>query len=158
MFGVCREHEPDDIRRTFIRAVTRGLAHPKKPACFRSDDEYREYTVAALLTGHASRGVTTKINYCRDCTPDYKREMLESGQCSHPETVFIREAKTNSGDVIGVPVGGPESTRVWEQAVMGMMGQVVSMPSCEAVGAVLSRLTEDGKPKRGRPPKKREGE
>lgn len=155
MFGVCREHEPDDIRRMFVRAVTKGLAHPNRPACFRSEDEYREYTVAALLTGHASRGVTIKINYCRDCTPDYKKEMLECGQCSHPETVFVRDAKTSGGDVVGVAVGSPEATRVWEQAVMGLMGQVVSMPSCEAVGAVLSRLNGDGKPKRGRPPKNR---
>lgn len=157
MFGVCHIHEPEDIRRTFQRAVAKGLAHPNRPACFPTDAEYHEYTVATLLTGHASRGVKTKINYCRDCTPAYKQEMVECGQCSHPETVFIRDQKA-SGDVVGVAVGGPENTRAWEQAVMGMMGQVVSMPSCEAVGAVLSRLTEDGKPKRGRPKKKREGE
>jgi len=141
----------------FVRAVSKGLAHPDKPACFEGETEYREYTVATLLTGHASRGVTTRINYCRDCTPDFKREMMESGRCSHPETVFVRETNGTSGDVVGVAIGDPENTRIWEQAVMGMMGQVVLMPSHEAVGAVLDRLNENGKPGRGRPPKKKEG-
>lgn len=139
MFGVCADHEPCHIRRLFKDAVKIGAAEDEKPGCFRDQPEWHGYIAASMLTGHASRGVRSHISYCRDCTPAYKAEMMECGRCQHAETVFVRE---EGGDVVGVPLGRSKRSRAWEYAVMGMSGQVVSMPPEEEVGRVLDKLAQ----------------
>lgn len=35
-----------------------------------------------------------RVNYCTDCTPEYKRSMELQNRCGHPETKFISIAGT----------------------------------------------------------------
>jgi len=149
-FGVCSEHEAADINKHFMRAVELGLVEYETPQCFRSEGEYREYVVTVLLSGgYKSRGKADPINFCRDCIPKYKEQMMAAHRCQHPETVFVLE---QGRDEIGVPLLNPKSPRAWEQAVMGMAGPVVVMPPEHIVGKTIDMLNERrpvGRPKKG---------
>lgn len=150
MYGVCKEHEPYDILKYFMAAVKAGLCPHDPPPCFRSVTEWREYVVAAMLCRNKSERHAAPIEFCRDCTPKYKDDMMECNRCTHPEVVFIRSERY-MGDVIGVPKGH-KGTAAWESAVMGMHGEVVKLPPPEVIDSVLSGIAKDAEPKpRGRP-------
>lgn len=149
VYGVCPEHEPEAIRRYFMSAVKEGICSYDPPPCFKGDNEWREYVVAAMLCRNKSERQRAPIEYCRDCTPKFKDEMLGCGKCKHPETVFIRSER-HGGDIIGVPVG-ERSTTVWESAVMGMAGEVVKLPSAEVIGDALTKIAKDAEPKKRGP-------
>jgi hypothetical protein len=161
MFGVCQLHEASAIRAEFERVTDLGMATDEPPGCFNRGQQWHEYIVAAAISGgYATRGKPSPINYCRDCTPAYKKAMLAEGKCAHPETVFIREH--GQGDTVGVCVTSKRTSHVWEQAIMGMSGSVVVMPPQEVVGRMLEEISETNpvgeQPKRrGRPPNKSRG-
>ena len=97
------------------------------------------------------RRASVRIEHCRDCTPAYRDEQHALGKCDHPETVFVRP-DTSNGGVIGIPMNNKRDPRRWEQAMMGMLGSVVALPSTRAMEAVMNKI-ESSKRKSGRPKK-----
>ena len=127
-----------------------GSALPEAPKCFDSSLAYREYAVAFYLAQPSGHGSQFSVDHCRDCEPKFKRQMVEAGRCSHPETVFIRSER-HAGDTIGVPLTDLSKSGPWESAVMGMSGPVVSMPQPEVIDKIVTQLSE--KRRIGRPRK-----
>lgn len=150
VFGVCRAHEFDAVRRQYLRLVIDGSALPEAPPCFDSTQAYREYAVAFYLAQPSGHGSQFSVDHCRDCEPKFKQRMVDAGRCSHPETVFIRSERF-AGDTIGVPLTDLSKSGPWESAVMGMSGPVVSMPNPEVIDKIVTQLSE--KRRIGRPRK-----
>jgi hypothetical protein len=150
VFGVCRAHEFDAVRRQYLKLVVDGSALPEAPKCFDSTRAYREYAVAFYLAQPSGHGSQFFVDHCRDCEPKFKKRMVEAGRCSHPETVFIRSERF-AGDTIGVSMIDLSKSAPWESAVMGMSGPVVSMPDPEVIDKIVTQLSE--KRRIGRPRK-----
>jgi len=53
-----------------------------KPLCFDSEAQYNDWIECCRLTE------VSRDNYCHDCTPEYKKKMINCGRCTHPETFF----------------------------------------------------------------------
>lgn len=150
MFGVCYVHEARAIGRHFARLVSGGFADHLAPPCFESQFQWQEYTVAFVLSrGYAMTiGEKTKIDYCRDCTVKFKKQMMDCGKCHHPETVFI--VQDSSKDVVGVSIQDDKKSGYWEKSMMGVEGTVVHMPPSSVIDEVLNRLARrklGGRPK-----------
>ena len=150
MFGVCRGHESRDILRHFLWAVNKNPANESVPACFNSRAEWMQYVVATNLSSISGQTNIKAIDYCRDCTPKYKRECMSKGTCGHTETVFIHSDNHNGG-LIGVSIPTMGKSDAWEKAVMGMSGPVFELPPTDVID---KHLTEINTPKkRGPKPK-----
>lgn len=154
--GACKDHNELAIDRLFADAVRYGGAKTQPPACF-TNKQWREYVVAAALPalerpGRELRAIAP-IDFCRDCHKRHRDAMTEAGRCAHPETVFIVEHRT--GDAIGVPLKDPTKPRLWEQAIMGVSGNVIGMPPPEQIERAMNAIADATAPKpRGRPKKK----
>lgn len=91
------------------------------------------------------------VSHCRDCTPEYKAAMLREGACDHPETVFIRSRRFK-GEIVGVCIDTRiKRTAVWEEAVMGMSGEIIQLPPSEVIEQKLSKIAQDAAPKKRGP-------
>lgn len=68
------------------RLILNASHAEKRPSCFQSDSQYREYMGLKRLSrvAHLFQGV------CHDCTPEFKEQMLTLGKCDHPETIFVQ--------------------------------------------------------------------
>lgn len=150
MFGVCQGHERNDIIRHFLWAVNSNSANESVPACFNSRTEWMQYVVATKLSSTSGLAHTKTIDYCRDCTPKYKRECVGNGKCSHVETVFIRSDNHNGG-LIGVSIPTMGKSDAWEKAIMGMSGPVVELPDASVIDEQLTIINTPKK--RGPKPK-----
>jgi len=53
------------------------------PECSTAE-EYR-------LWRHSAREVYAAYNFCTDCTPEYKEQMLREGRCEKPDTIFLQD-------------------------------------------------------------------
>lgn len=153
--GVCKSHTEMAVDRLFNSAVYYGGAKAVAPPCF-TRQQWREYIVAAALPAlERSRKelrAIAPIDFCRDCHPAHRNAMTQAGRCSHPETVFIIEHR--SGDAIGVPLKDPTKPRIWEQAIMGVSGNVFGMPASEHIERAMNEIATANAPKpRGRPKK-----
>lgn len=150
--GFCGKHAVQHIDAGFDRAVQSGHALQDTPKCFSRTADYREYVVLfmASMVGSGSKARNT-LDYCRDCNPKYQQQMLGTGRCAHPETVFIRDDKTG-GDLTGV---SSVDLRRWETSVIGSHGPVVRVPPEEIVNQILEQIgnAESLKRKPGRPKK-----
>lgn len=147
IFGVCKQHEAEAIRAVFEDAVAKGHCPYDAPPCFSTHEKWREYVAAYLI----SRKDPGYVNQCRDCTPAYKKAMMREGLCEHPETVFIRSKKLK-GEVIGVCIDTRfKKSVVWEEAVMGLSGDIVELPPTEVIEQKLAKIAEDNKPKKRGP-------
>jgi hypothetical protein len=132
--------------------ASQGCVDHNAPRCFDSTEQWHEYTVAYYLSSSTKgyKGKPPRIDYCRDCTKKHKERMLAEGRCDHPETVFVRPDGVDK-DVIGIALVDYKKSGAWEQAVMGMSGQVVTMPPGEVIDSVLgvlSRHKAGGRPKK----------
>ena len=74
-------------------------APPPRPACFSDDKSWKDWLIAAHLTGqqvvrvvdvgksqgcrHTSRRLlpTSQIDYCRECTAGHQAAMTKEGRC-----------------------------------------------------------------------------
>lgn len=151
IFSVCSEHEQAEIHRWWASAVREGICDYDRPPCFRDDREWREYVVAFMLCRNNNERQRNRVDYCRDCTPEYKAQQIAEGKCSHPETVFIRP-QISTDDVVGVSFDRKKKSNVaWQNAMIGASGEIVKLPDEDAMS---KSLTEIGLPKkRGRPAK-----
>lgn len=147
-YGVCRSHQDGLVKDAFDAAVREGVCSATSPSCFPSSTEWREYVVAAVLCRNTSERRAAPVEFCRDCTPEYKREQMEAGKCAHPETVFIRSERYH-GDVIGVCI--QKTTGNWERAMMGLDGDVVAFPPDEIADATMTKIQQDAAPKKRGP-------
>lgn len=157
MYGVCSDHEPSVLRRYFYHAVQSGVCGEHEPPCFASRQDWIEYVVACLIfrsSGGGRRARQRRIDYCRDCTPEFKARQMREGCCSHEETVFIRPLKSTD-DVVGVSFDKTtRSNQAWESAMLGAAGEIVSLPAEKVMNDTLNALSESSKPrKRGPKPK-----
>lgn len=157
-FGVCPEHEAEQVRLAFEYYVGEGLCHTERPTCFDSDAQWREYAVVSHVA-YANQGgkpadrQLARVNYCRDCSPEFKRKREIEGRCGHPETVFVRR---ETAETIGVSIDWDRrSFAAWEAAMMGSSGQIIAMPSSHVIGETMERIAA-GPRRRGRPPKRRD--
>lgn len=64
------------------------LASMTKPACFRTEAEWRDWF-------KIHHGADTP---CTDCTREYQAQMIQEGRCEHPETLFARI----DGELMGI--------------------------------------------------------
>ncbi len=63
--------------------MTQQLENPGfYPLCFISASKYERWKLAAR------RAEPGESDYCADCTPDYKLEMIVANRCAYPRTVF----------------------------------------------------------------------
>lgn len=150
-YGYCLGHEPEFVAKEFDRLVETGVAAQQKPTCYESQRKWSEYVVAFVWSSAPDRRATVTIEHCKDCTPAYRDEQYAVGRCQHPETVFVKP-DTSNGGLVGIPLKNARDSRRWEQAMMGMLGQVVSLPSTKAMEEVMQRI-ESSKKKVGRPKK-----
>lgn len=148
LFGACGEHRGIPIGREFEAAVTRGAAPADMPACFENAEAWREYVACWSLNERITSRYSKHVEFCRDCSPDYKRGMEAAGRCVKRETVFVRK---HTGEVVGV---SSHFVSRWESAVLGLYGEVVSLPSQDAIDATHERIAQARSPKKmGRPRK-----
>lgn len=64
--------------------VLSAAAPHAAPACFDNKEHYKSYMLLKKMSVN-----TMDYNFCMDCTPEFKDEMLKCGRCEHPETQFI---------------------------------------------------------------------
>lgn len=148
LFGACGEHRAIPINREFEAAVTRGAAPEQAPPCFGTQESWREYVACWSLKERITSRYSKHVEFCRDCSPDYKREMDCAGRCANRETVFVRK---HTGEVVGV---SSHFVSRWESAVLGLYGEVISLPPQDAIEATHERIAEARAPKKmGRPRK-----
>lgn len=150
-YGYCLGHEPEFVAKEFEGLAEKGLVAKQKPTCYESQRKWTEYVVAFVYSSAADRRATMQIDHCKDCTPSYRDEQYGLGRCEHPETVFVKP-DTSNGGLVGIPMKTSKDPRRWEQAMMGMLGQVVSLPSTKAMEEVMNKI-ESSKKKIGRPKK-----
>ncbi len=75
----------------------------KKPLCFGSLDDFRQWRELASITNlQGSRGFPA---YCVDCTPAYAARMQAEGRCENPDPRFSWQRGDEDGRVIYVLVG-----------------------------------------------------
>lgn len=151
MFGMCMDHQSVVVDRHFARIVSAGMCNHAAPPCFESREQWKEYAVAYVLSkGFAMAfGSKSKIDYCKDCSRSFKKQMCDSDRCTHPETVFI--LSDASGDVTGVSIQDDRKSGYWEKCMMGTEGTVVGMPPSDVIDSVLARLAKrriGGRPKK----------
>ena len=151
--GFCGKHAVQHIDAGFERAVQSGHALRNTPPCFSQPADYREYVVLFMASMVGGAKARNSIDYCRDCNPKYQQQMLDTGRCNHPETVFIRDEKTG-GDMTGI---SDVDIRRWETAIIGAHGPVVKVPDEEIVARMLEHIgtAESLKRKPGRPKKEK---
>ncbi len=148
MFGACAIHRHIPINREFDAAVTRGAATVERPPCFVDDAVWREYVACWSLGERITSRYTKHVEFCRDCSPGYKKDMEAMGRCSHRETVFIRKM---SGETTGI---SSHFVSRWESALLGLHGEVVSLPDNDAIEQTNERIARARAPKKmGRPRK-----
>jgi hypothetical protein len=146
LFGFCMDHEKAGLRQHFNEAVRLGLVDEDLPACFQNIKQYHEYVATFLASLNGFR--QSRVDICRDCNPAYKDRMMAEDRCAHHETVFIRSQRMG-GDLVGVAIG--KSTSAWENAMMGISGEVVKLPPHYAIDATLKQIHKDAEPKKRGP-------
>lgn len=73
------------------------------PPCFESKEQHRQYMWQVFRTKQPE----DELNYCMDCTKEYKIKMLRKKRCEHPETIFVQwknSAKFPKEEVMNIPV------------------------------------------------------
>lgn len=148
MFGACSEHQHIPIEIEFNAAVARGAAPTDRPPCFSSHELWQEYVACWALKERITARYSKHVEFCRDCSPKYRDSMQREGRCTHHETIFVRK---QTGEVEGV---SSHFVSRWESALLGLHGEVVSMPSHEVVARTEERIAAARAPKKmGRPRK-----
>ncbi len=61
------------------------------PACF-TPEQWRHWVKCERELLKSNRYHYNENGFCAECTPRYKKQMVERGQCSYPTVTFIRDA------------------------------------------------------------------
>lgn len=97
----------------------------KTPDCFESAPQWREYQRMWRL----SKGMG-RVNYCTDCTPEYRDAMIKEWRCAHPQTIFVEK----DGELIGL---NGSQWGSWAAAISGKGGNIISAPDPYARDAFI---------------------
>jgi hypothetical protein len=150
LFGACVEHQGIPIRKEFDAAVARGAAACEPPPCFDGHARWQEYVACWSLKERITSRYSKHIEFCRDCSPTYRSIMDKHKRCTHEEVIFVRK---QTGEIVGVSA---HFVSRWESALLGLHGEVVQMPSPEAVDRTTEKIARARAPKKmGRPRKER---
>jgi hypothetical protein len=90
------------------------------PPCFESKQQHDEYMWQMQKTSQPF----DPLNYCLDCTHEYKVQMLKEGKCEHSETIFVvwksshKKSKftgviSEEPDVLGIS----NNSRFWDNPI-----------------------------------------
>lgn len=60
----------------------------RRPPCFETQEQFDEWLEAAEEVARLA-GDPDPVNYCTDCTPEYKAQMLSEGRCGFVRVKFI---------------------------------------------------------------------
>ena len=87
------------------------------PPCFESKESHTGY----LWQSYRTNQPHDPLNYCLDCTREYKVKMLEQKKCEHPETIFVvwrssHKKDMPTGGVLDTPdiLGISNNSRFWD--------------------------------------------
>lgn len=64
------------------------------PKCWDSKEDWEAWNELNQKCSDMLGPSGKKVNYCADCTPEYKRSMELQNRCAYPETKFIAIAGT----------------------------------------------------------------
>lgn len=70
------------------RRKTQKAAKPFKlprvmPPCFDTRRQWEKYHTLAMISGSSS------FNFCTDCTPEHRDQMIRERRCKFPGTTFV---------------------------------------------------------------------
>lgn len=80
------------------------------PPCFKSKEQHRDY----MWQVFKAKQPEDELNYCMDCTREYKIQMLKEKRCEHPETIFViwkTRVQQSKEEVNDIPVVPTHSTQ-----------------------------------------------
>jgi hypothetical protein len=120
-WGACDRHRDIPIQREFKHALERGAATETPPPCFPTQEQWEEYVALWSLVERITSRYSQHVEFCRDCTPAHRAQMLGEGKCTHPETIFVRR----KGELLGI--SGHFGER-WQGALLGFHGDLVDIP------------------------------
>jgi hypothetical protein len=63
---------------------------PTPPPCFGDTHQWHIWNKARVISQEVS---DTPVNFCTDCTPEYKALMEVAQRCSYPEVTFQVDAE-----------------------------------------------------------------
>jgi hypothetical protein len=93
------------------------------PPCFRmSEVPYQDWLTQASLTNELPYRLSmpAEPNYCHDCTPEFKREMVAAKACLFPNVTFEIVKELGESDLIGMsrsPEVAPDSYPVYSELI-----------------------------------------
>ena len=103
------------------------------PPCFESKEQHLEYMWQVRKTNQPF----DPLNYCLDCTRDYKIKMLKQKRCEHPETIFVVWRSSNKKDkppsiVPEEPdiLGISNNSKFWNNPAYDSMPSKIKEPPC----------------------------
>jgi hypothetical protein len=60
------------------------MASVQAPKCFNNEAEFTHWQKLARQSHH------NQTSFCKDCTPEYQKEMVSTKRCAHPLVQFRR--------------------------------------------------------------------
>ena len=76
------------------------------PPCFESAEQYEKWIDASDPETGAKPPPRTdwpgEPNYCRDCDPEYHKEMRKQDRCLFPDTRFVLSGDGDDEELIGI--------------------------------------------------------
>jgi hypothetical protein len=128
------------VRAEFGKAVGRGAAPADAPPCFSGQGQWEDYVACWCVNERLASHYSKHVEYCRDCTPEHKRQMMEQGRCAHPETLFVLK----EDEIVGV---SSHYAQRWKGSLFGYNGELLDLPSEEVIEQTLAELGPE-KPRR----------
>jgi hypothetical protein len=68
------------------------------PKCFDGPRQFAEWE-RHEAEAHALRN--PPVDFCSDCTPQYKSEMVKAGRCEFPHTLFVTIGAGDDAELVG---------------------------------------------------------
>jgi len=104
------------------------------PPCFENKEHHKDY----MWQSYKANQPHDPLNYCLDCTREYKVEMLKQKKCEHPETIFVVWRSSNRKDKpVGLVPDRPDilgisnNSRFWDNPEYdNVPGKPKGPPSC----------------------------
>lgn len=104
------------------------------PPCFESKERHTAY----MWQSHRTNQPHDPLNYCLDCTREYKVKMLEQKKCEHPETIFVvwrssHKKDMPTGHILDTPdiLGISNNSRFWDNPEYDYVpGKPKELPPC----------------------------
>ena len=104
------------------------------PPCFQSREQYRDY----MWQSHKTSQPKDPMNYCLDCTREYKIQMRREKRCEHPETIFVvwKSSKRKDKPISAIPevpdvLGISNNSEFWNNPIYDQVpGKPKEPPPC----------------------------